>query len=46
MEAGGSGVSIGRNAFQHKKPSLIVKAICKIVHEGVSVEDALKVLSR
>lgn len=46
MEAGGSGVSIGRNAFQHKKPSLIVKAICKIVHEGASVEDALKVLSR
>ena len=46
MEAGGSGVSIGRNAFQHKKPSVIVKAICKIVHEGASVEDALKVLSR
>jgi class I fructose-bisphosphate aldolase len=46
MEAGGSGVSIGRNAFQHSKPSLIVKAICKIVHEGSSVDEALKFLSR
>jgi class I fructose-bisphosphate aldolase len=46
MEAGGSGVSIGRNAFQHSKPSLIVKAICKIVHEGFSVDEALKFLSR
>jgi class I fructose-bisphosphate aldolase len=46
MEAGGSGVSIGRNAFQHSKPSLIVKAISKIVHEDYSVNDALKILSR
>jgi predicted phospho-2-dehydro-3-deoxyheptonate aldolase len=46
MEAGGSGVSIGRNAFQHDKPSLIVKAISKIVHEGLSVDEALKIISR
>jgi class I fructose-bisphosphate aldolase len=46
MEAGGSGVSIGRNAFQHPKPSLIVKAISRIVHEGAPVDEALKLLSR
>jgi len=46
MEAGGSGVSIGRNAFQHTKPSLIVKAISKIVHGGSSVEEALKIVAR
>ena len=44
IEAGGAGVSIGRNAFQHKNPSLIVKAISKIVHENSTVEEALKVL--
>lgn len=45
MDGGGSGVSIGRNAFQHSKPSLIVKAISKIVHENFTVEDALKLLT-
>jgi predicted phospho-2-dehydro-3-deoxyheptonate aldolase len=46
MEAGGRGVSIGRNAFQHEKPSLIVRAISKIVHEDSSVDGALKILGR
>ena len=44
IEAGGAGVSIGRNAFQHKNPRQMVKAIARIVHEGVSVEEALKEL--
>jgi class I fructose-bisphosphate aldolase len=35
-------VSIGRNVFQHKNPSRIVRAICKIVHEGWTVKEALK----
>lgn len=41
VEAGGKGVSIGRNVFQHKNPALFCKALSKIVHEGVSVEEAL-----
>ncbi len=44
MDAGGAGVSIGRNAFQHEKPAKIVKAISKIVHEGRSVKEALDIL--
>jgi len=44
MEAGGAGASIGRNAFQHVDPTRITRAICAIVHEGKSVEDALAVL--
>ena len=44
MDAGGAGVSIGRNAFQHQKPAKIVKAISKIVHKGQSVKEALSVL--
>jgi class I fructose-bisphosphate aldolase len=44
MDAGGAGVSIGRNVFQHRDPSKIVSAISQIVHGGASVEEALKIL--
>lgn len=46
IDAGGSGVSIGRNVFQHKNPKRMVQAICAIVNEESSVEDALKILER
>ncbi len=44
LDAGGSGVSIGRNAFQHKRPVQFVKAICAMVHENISVSDAIKII--
>jgi len=44
IEAGGAGVSIGRNVFQHKDPTRMVRAISTIVHKGSSVEDALRIL--
>ena len=44
IEAGGAGVSIGRNAFQHADPTKIVRAIAQVVHKNVSVEEALKEL--
>jgi len=44
LKAGCAGVSIGRNAFQHKTPEKMVAALCKMVHEGASVSDAAKVL--
>ncbi len=44
IDAGGSGVSIGRNVFQHRDPKRMVQAICAIVNEKSSVEDALKIL--
>lgn len=44
IQAGGAGVSIGRNVFQHKAPIRIVRAISAIVHDGAGVEDALKFL--
>jgi DhnA family fructose-bisphosphate aldolase class Ia len=46
MVAGGAGVSIGRNVFQHKDPSKIVRAICEIVHHGSTVEKGLKELGK
>lgn len=41
MAAGGAGVSIGRNVFQHKNPSKIVQAISKVVHDGLEVEEVI-----
>lgn len=46
LKAGAKGVSIGRNAFQHESPILIVKAISGMVHNGYSIQDALEVLKR
>ena len=46
MEAGGSGVSIGRNVFQHADPTSMVKSISEIVHGGKSVEEALQVCQK
>jgi predicted phospho-2-dehydro-3-deoxyheptonate aldolase len=44
LEAGAAGLSIGRNAFQHKNPEKMVAALCKMVHEGAGVKDAMKML--
>lgn len=44
VEAGGAGVSIGRNVFQHANPTVIVKAISQIVHHGASVKEAMRLL--
>jgi DhnA family fructose-bisphosphate aldolase class Ia len=44
LDAGGAGVSIGRNAFQHHAPERIVKAISLLVHENYSAKEAIKVL--
>jgi class I fructose-bisphosphate aldolase len=46
IDAGGAGVSIGRNAFQHPKPSLIVKAIASIVHKNATVDEALQIVEK
>jgi class I fructose-bisphosphate aldolase len=44
IEAGGAGVSIGRNVFQHPNPRKIVHTIAKIVHQNVNIEEAMKEL--
>ena len=41
-KAGSAGLSIGRNVFQHENPTLMVKALCTIVHRDASVEQALR----
>ncbi len=44
IEAGGSGVSIGRNVFQHKNPTLMTKAIAALIHENKTLEEAISIL--
>ncbi|MEM2907745.1 MAG: 2-amino-3,7-dideoxy-D-threo-hept-6-ulosonate synthase [Candidatus Hadarchaeales archaeon] len=46
IQAGAIGVSIGRNVFQHRDPTAMVRALAKIVHEGASVEQAMRELKR
>jgi len=45
VEAGGAGVAMGRNVFQAEDPGKMVKALAAVVHDGKSVEDALKILN-
>ena len=44
MAAGASGVSVGRNIFQYKKPGNMIKAIKQIVHQESSVSTAMEAL--
>ena len=44
IEAGGAGLSVGRNIFQDKEPGKLLAALNKIVHEDESLENALAML--
>ena len=44
VQAGGSGLSVGRNIFQHPAPSKIVAALNKVVHEDWDVDRAMELL--
>ena len=46
LEAGAAGVSIGRNAFQHKNPTKMVQALSKMVHGAATVEEAIETLQK
>ena len=46
VQAGGSGLSVGRNIFQDANPAGLISALHKVVHEGCSVEGALELLNR
>ncbi len=44
VDAGGAGLSVGRNIFQHDDPTNLVRALAAVVHEDYSVEQALEML--
>ncbi len=43
-QAGGAGLSVGRNVFQAEDPTLLVKALHGVVHEGKGVEETMDFL--
>jgi class I fructose-bisphosphate aldolase len=43
VQAGGAGLSIGRNVFQDPDPAGLIAALRGIVHHGQGVERALSV---
>ena len=45
LDAGGRGVCIGRNAFQHSKPLGMMRAICAMVHNNVTAAAAEDILN-
>jgi len=44
LQAGGAGLSIGRNIFQAAQPSRLVQALHGIVHDGWGVAQAMDLL--
>jgi fructose-bisphosphate aldolase/2-amino-3,7-dideoxy-D-threo-hept-6-ulosonate synthase len=44
IEAGGRGVAIGRNVFQHQDPVKMTKALSAIVHKGANPQEAAQIL--
>lgn len=45
MQAGTAGTSIGRNVFQARDPTKMVRAVSGIVHDAMEVDEALDILS-
>ncbi len=44
IQAGGAGLSVGRNVFQHPRRVQLVRALRAIVHEDASVDTALEIV--
>ncbi|GAB6126175.1 2-amino-3,7-dideoxy-D-threo-hept-6-ulosonate synthase [Humidesulfovibrio idahonensis] len=44
IQAGGAGLSVGRNVFQHKRPDVLTQALAKVVHEDAGVDEAMALL--
>jgi DhnA family fructose-bisphosphate aldolase class Ia len=44
MQAGASGVAVGRNIYQYAKPDQITAAIAAIVHQNATVDAAMEYL--
>jgi len=45
IDQGAAGIVYGRNIIQHENPKAITKALMGIVHDGLSVEQALEFLN-
>lgn len=45
IQAGGAGLSVGRNIFQDEDPAILVKALHAVVHEDYSVDQAMAIIN-
>ncbi|MGE4469577.1 MAG: 2-amino-3,7-dideoxy-D-threo-hept-6-ulosonate synthase [Desulfovibrio sp.] len=45
VQAGGAGLSVGRNIFQHRDPTRLVRCLNKVVHENWTVDQAVELLA-
>lgn len=45
LDVGAKGVAIGRNIFQADNPRAMVAAIAALIHENVSIDEAMKILN-
>jgi class I fructose-bisphosphate aldolase len=45
IQAGGSGLSVGRNVFQHENPTRLIEALNMVVHDDETVKTALNHLN-
>ena len=43
MDAGAAGVTYGRNVWQRKDAATVIRALKALIHDGVSVEQALEI---
>lgn len=43
MQAGASGITYGRNIWQHEFPAAVIRGLIAIVHHGASVDEAMKI---
>ncbi|HDQ40996.1 MAG TPA: fructose-bisphosphate aldolase [Desulfonatronum sp.] len=46
LQAGASGLSIGRNIFQDENPQTLLKALHGIVHDGLTLDQGMEILDR
>jgi len=44
MQAGASGVAVGRNIWGHESPAKMTAAIAAIVHGNAGVDEAMRLL--
>lgn len=44
LKAGGAGLSVGRNVFQHPRRKDLVRALRALVHQNATVEEALAIV--
>ncbi len=42
LDVGAAGVAVGRNVFGHDSPVAMMRAICALVHENASIQDAVR----